>query len=175
MRNQRWRAIDLMGAKPAKTKPGDASVVTPVPINAVITALGPGKGTTLSPAACAACTTRPPGSLTAGEPASDTNATRCPACKRSTIAAAALASLWRCTAMSGVLIPQASSRMRLARVSSAAITSARSNACHPRKVRSPRLPIGVATTYRAWVGHDCASTRCPTRCQASGKSSGKTF
>lgn len=110
---------------------------------------------------------RAPGSLTAGAPASDTSATRWPWANRSQIAWAALASLWRCAAISGVLTPQASSSVRLARVSSAAITSARTSACHARRPRSPRLPMGVAITYKVAAGQCCAATRSATRLQAS--------
>jgi len=175
VRSQRWRATALGGGKPAKAKPGFSSVVTPLPISAAMTALGPGTGTTPKPAARTARTMRAPGSLTAGAPASDTRATRWPCAKRSQMAWAAAASLWRWAAMSGVLTPQASSNARLARVSSAAITSARCKACQARSPRSPRLPIGVATTYSVEAGQCCPATRSATRDQASPAGGGETF
>ena len=95
VRSQRWRAAALDGAKPANAYAGFSSVVTPLPIKAAITALGPGTGTTAKPASRTARTTRAPGSLTAGAPASDTSATRWPWARRSQMACAAAASLCR--------------------------------------------------------------------------------
>ena len=44
VRSQRWRAAAAQ--KPAKAKAGFSSDVTPLPIRAAMTALGPGTGTT---------------------------------------------------------------------------------------------------------------------------------
>ena len=77
--SHRLRAADFEGGKPANTKDGFSSEVTPLAINAVMTALAPGMGITPRPASRTARTMRAPGSLTAGAPASETSATRSPA------------------------------------------------------------------------------------------------
>ena len=60
------------------------------------------------------------------------------------------------------------------RVSSAAITSARCRACQARRPRSPRLPMGVATTYSVAAGQCWPATLSATRLQAS-PAAGETF
>ena len=75
----RWQACSAMparapllaGGNPAKTKP---SPPNPDPEMTARAALGPGTGSTRSPASCAAAISRAPGSETTGVPASDTTA-----------------------------------------------------------------------------------------------------
>ena len=66
----RSRSAALDGRKPANTKP--PSCVMPAALSSVVMLLAPGSGTTGRPAARTAATSRAPGSLTAGVPASDT-------------------------------------------------------------------------------------------------------
>ena len=75
---------------------------------------------------------------------------RCPSCTASTTQAALSCSLCSCTARSrpAAGTPACVRRARVRRVSSAAITSASRSVSTARGERSPRFPIGVATSTR---------------------------
>ena len=83
-----------------------------------------------------------------GIPASVTYATRWPSRTASTIQPAPSRSLcaWTARSRPAAAIPSWVSRARVRRVSSAAITSAVRKVSTARADRSPRLPIGVATS-----------------------------
>ena len=74
----------------------NSSVGSPLAVSAATSALGPGTDSTRKPAAIAALTTRSPGSLMPGLPASVTSATFSPRRSRSMISSLRLASLnWK--------------------------------------------------------------------------------
>ena len=144
------RSPALLGKKPANTKPESPDM--PAALSAVVTLLAPGSGITPKPALRTAATSRAPGSLTAGVPASLTYATRSPRCKRSTTPTAASSSLCSCTASKVLSIPNWRNRPWVWRVSSQPIASASCNKCSALRLMSARLPIGVATTYSVPCG-----------------------
>jgi hypothetical protein len=74
--NRFWRSPSLRGGNPSKQ---NRSVGSPETASAVVTADGPGTAVTRTPAATAAATTRKPGSLMPGMPASVTTRTFLPA------------------------------------------------------------------------------------------------
>ena len=119
----------------------------PAADNAHTTALAPGTGTTRTPAACAAATNNVPGSLIAGVPASVISATRLPASMSSIKRGVACCSLCSCSATNLAEMPSRANNCPLCRVSSAATKSTDFNTAKARNVISPKLPIGVATTY----------------------------
>jgi hypothetical protein len=79
-------------------------------------------------------------------PASDTSASDSPASSRATNGPAASPSLCSCKATSGLSTPKCASNWRVWRVSSAQIAATVFSVSSARGLRSPRLPIGVATT-----------------------------
>ena len=95
-----------------------------------------------------AATSSSPGSLTTGVPASVTSARSAPARRCSSSAAArGPARSGRGSWSSASSISWRSSSRRVSRVSSAAISGTARSTSSARSVMSPRLPIGVATTY----------------------------
>ena len=82
--------LDRAGKKPAKK---NSSVGNPAAISAEIKALGPGTGTTATSLSIAARTSRKPGSLIDGVPASDTTAMSLPCLSRSMSSAVRCCSL----------------------------------------------------------------------------------
>jgi hypothetical protein len=94
----------------------------------------------------AARTSRYPGSDTSGVPASLTSTTRAPCRNLATRSSRLEPSLCSCSEISGRCTPSCFNRPAVWRVSSAAITSAAASASRARGERSPRLPMGVATT-----------------------------
>ena len=127
-----------MNRNPSPSRPAADSRAT--------TALAPGIGTTGNPASCAAATIRLPGSLIAGVPASVTNATLIPCCRRPSTCCAACTSLCAWAGKMSGRIPRWASKVRLTRVSSAATLATVRSTWAARVERSSRLPIGVATT-----------------------------
>ena len=113
----------------------------------MVSALAPGIGNTRWPAARTAATSSAPGSLTAGVPASETNATDLPCAIQSTTLRAPPCSLWAWSATSFAPMPKCVSSPRVTRVSSAATMSTERKVSNARCVTSPRFPMGVATTY----------------------------
>ncbi len=73
--HHRSRSFALTGGNPRNVNPSPS---TPEAESAAITALAPGTGSTLIPAAAAAATSLAPGSEIAGVPASETRATDSP-------------------------------------------------------------------------------------------------
>ena len=99
--------------------------------------------------ATAAATSSAPGSLSSGVPASVTSATSSPRSSRATICRRPLAFVvfvQRLERAAARAMPQASSSVRVCRVSSASSRSASRRHAVARGLRSCRLPIGVATT-----------------------------
>ena len=96
------RAAGFGGRKPSNTK---RSLGRPATDSAAIAAQAPGTGMQRMPAARAARTSRKPGSLISGVPASEISATASPACSRRTMASSASRSLCSCSAISGVSMP----------------------------------------------------------------------
>src|SRR5690606_3475634 len=139
------RADARAGRKPSNAK---RSLGRPATDNAAIAAHGPGTGDTAKPASLAARTMRKPGSLTSGVPASEISATALPAPSHSSTRATCSASLCSCSATTRASLPACASNGALWRVSSAATTSTSRSTCSARGEKSPRLPIGVATTHR---------------------------
>src|SRR5581483_7898418 len=135
----------LRGRNPSNT---NRSAPRPDTTSAASTALGPGTVDTSRSASTHARTRAWPGSETPGVPASVTYATTSPAAMRSTTRASACRSLWAWSATSRPRAgtPACVSSARVRRVSSAAIRSASRSVSTARGDRSPRLPIGVATT-----------------------------
>ncbi|MNT65072.1 hypothetical protein D3C72_2030230 [compost metagenome] len=85
-------------------------------------------------------------------PASLTTASDSPASRRETTRWAMASSLWSCSATSGLLMPKCDNNWPVWRVSSAQISATdRSTSC-ARGLRSARLPMGVATTYKVAAG-----------------------
>jgi hypothetical protein len=77
---RRFRSPGRLGGNPSKQ---NLSVGSPETASAVVTADGPGRAVTLMPAAAAAATSRYPGSLMPGVPASVTSRTSLPALRSS--------------------------------------------------------------------------------------------
>ena len=132
--------------EPVNSKPPPPA--SPETASAEVTALGPGTTVTAIPASMAARTSRAPGSLTRGMPASLTRATVPPARIRATSSAARAASLCACSATIGVVAPAWRISTAVRRVSSHATTSASRRHAAARGARSSRFPIGVPTTTR---------------------------
>jgi len=141
--NHILRSFDRVGGNPRNE---NESVGIPEAARAARTALGPGTGSTRTPASMAARISNPPGSETVGVPASDTSAMLSPRCRRSTSAFAFPASLCSCRLVVGVEIAWRASRCAVRRVSSAAMTATSRRTRSARTVMSSRFPIGVATT-----------------------------
>ena len=116
-----------------------------------MTALTPGIGTTLMPASRTILTTTAPGSLMPGVPASVTRAIFSPPINSANNFSADWRSLCSCTAINFLTMPKCDSKPAVWRVSSAAITFTFLSVSSARKVISPKLPIGVATTYNVPV------------------------
>ena len=138
------RAFAFDGRKPQKRKsPSDK----PLPTSAEIGAAAPGMGTTTTPAATAAATSRDPGSDTSGVPASDTRR-HCAALRRSGAAGPArdCRHCVRCRRLCSVRCRSATAARRWCGCPRTAITSTPASTSSARRVISPRLPIGVATT-----------------------------
>ena len=144
---RRRRSDPLRGRKPSTTK---RSVGRPLTVSAATTDEGPGTVVTTSPCAARRAATSAPGSEIPGVPASLTTATRAPAATAAAIRSAPAASLWRCndTSRSPAPMPRAESRARVRRVSSQKMSVASARTWRARGARSPRLPIGVATSTR---------------------------
>ena len=133
----------FLGKKPSKKK---CSLASPLATRAHVTAEGPGTTSTLSPASSAASTSFWPGSLTPGMPASETNATRSPASRRSSTAGTRDAITFSSQRSSRLRSPKADSSLPVTRVSSHSTTSARPSTSITRGDASCRLPMGVPTT-----------------------------
>src|SRR5690606_5193022 len=118
-----------------------------------VTALGPGMGTTGTPASWAAATSSPPGSLTPGAPASVIRTRSRPPCTMASSWAIRPGSecAWYDTSSSGWASIALRSR-RECRVSSAATTGAPRSTSKARAERSLRFPSGVARTKRVPTG-----------------------
>jgi len=142
-RSRMSRAASFGGRNPPNEK---ASAENPDSDSAATTALGPGTTRTGRPASATRRTMRAPGSLMPGLPASTISAPIEPACNRATRSSARPRSLWAWAEISGTSIAKRVSRPPLCRVSSAAIQSTARSTASARGDRSPRLPIGVATT-----------------------------
>ena len=107
-------------------------------------------GTTVAPAAQAASTSRWPGSEMAGVPASVQSASSSPAARRSRMGPSrASSSKAGSERKGGAGWPRWAKSCRVRRVSSATTADARRSTSAARGERSPRLPIGVATTFRS--------------------------
>src|SRR6266852_1421522 len=140
------RDFALRGRNPAKWKRGCAN---PLTLTAEIAALGPGTGTTGTPCSTARRTSSAPGSLTPGVPASVTSASEAPCASRCRMGSARRASSYAGSAWNGFFsMPRCFSSWPVWRVSSATTPSQAASTSRARAVRSCRLPIGVATTYR---------------------------
>ena len=139
------RSLPLRGRKPSNAK---RSIGNPDSTSAARAALGPGTTRTSSPASATTRTRRAPGSETPGVPASVTYATCAPRWMSPTRSAARWRSLCSCSATSRrrPVTPACVSSARVRRVSSAQITSASRSASTARGERSPRFPMGVATS-----------------------------
>ena len=137
------RSRPLRGRKPSKDQRG---AEMPLATSAASTADGPGMGTTVPPSATQRATRSSPGSLTSGVPASVTSATSSPAARRASSSRVRAESLWAWKLTSGVSMPWRAHNRRVRRVSSAATTLTARSTSRARKVTSPRLPMGVATT-----------------------------
>ena len=142
------RSRPLRGGKPTKV---NRSVACPDTTSAERAAVGPGMIETARPARCAASTNRLPGSAIPGMPASLTKATRFPEATRVRTASICVCSLWSCTAhkrRGEVSAPIADRRARVRRVSSQQMTAASLKMAFARSERSPKFPIGVATSTK---------------------------
>ena len=139
------RSRPRRGRNPSKLQRGPA---IPAATSAARTADAPGIGTTVPPSAAHAATSAAPGSETSGVPASVTRARSRPdrRCPRSVGRVAALFRAWCGTRW--VVMPWRAKSRRVIRVSSAATSGTARSVSIARSVTSPRLPIGVATTYR---------------------------
>ena len=108
---------------------------------------------TFNPAAITAWTSRCPGSETVGNPASETSAITSPCRMRSNSSGMRLPSLCSFRLRSGKCRPWCCSSRTECRVSSQATAAAVLRLSTPRREKSPRFPMGVATSRSApWVG-----------------------
>ncbi len=142
------RPEPLRGRKPSTT---NRPVGSPLPTRALIAADGPGTTSTRWPAAAAAATRSSPGSEMPGMPASVTITTRSPDARRRSTSATAHLPVWSlATMMSGAL----TAMYRRGRAACRSDGCPRRRWCRPQRRaastargdRSPRLPIGVATS-----------------------------
>ena len=113
-----------------------------------MTALGPGTTRTSMPSAAAARTSRKPGSETPGMPPSVTRATSSPSRSRFTICGTRWRSFPSKKESIGTRTSMPASRRPERRVSSAATSDTCARVSRARRLRSPRLPMGVPTTNR---------------------------
>src|SRR5512139_287952 len=160
VRRRSRRAAGREGRNPSKQ---NRSTGNPLTARATSTAEGPGTACTAMPASMAARTRRYPGSDTSGVPASLTSTTRAPCRSLATSSSRRAASLCSCSEISGRCTPSCFSRPAVCRVSSAAIKSAAASASRARGDRSPRLPMGVATTSIRPGGITIIPGRYPAR------------
>ena len=120
----------------------------PLPTSAVVTALGPGRTVYSTFSLIHSLTRRNPGSLTEGVPASVTRQSFSPLARRDINSGSRLSSLCSWKLMRGLRISRWARSWAVRRVSSAMTPSQQRNASIALNVRSPRLPIGVATSVR---------------------------
>src|SRR6202012_2152045 len=141
----RHRQTRLPRPPPSKQNFPDDS---PDPASAVVTADGPGRQDTGRPASTHAATSRWPGSLISGMPASLTTNTVAPALIASTSSGTRDASTWskKLTMLPPIRTSSALANVRTRRVSSAATTSAAASAAISRGDASDGCPNGVAAS-----------------------------
>ena len=137
------RSPPLRGRKPSNT---NREVDKPLITSAMVSADGPGIDDTVMPASTAAFTSRSPGSLMPGVPASLTSATSIPPSSLPTTSSQASNSV--CSLITMYFLPEmprCCNSIPVRRVSSQHTTSAACNASTARGEMSLKLPIGVAT------------------------------
>ena len=163
------RALPLRGRKPSMHQ---RAVGRPLAATAATGADGPGTTSIRWPASTTRRTTLSPGSEIPGMPASETRATVPPSSRRRITSVAALSSV--CSSRrsrSAPTTPAWASRRPVLRVSSQATRSAAASVSTARGERSPRLPMGVATSTK-WAGPAAAvlTPAPPARRRRSGPS-----
>ena len=143
---RRERSLPLRGKKPSKT---NRAVGKPLITSAIVRAEGPGIAETVMPAFSAALTSRSPGSLMPGVPASLTNATSTSSSNSATTCSHASCSV--CSLMTMYFLPEwprCCNNKPVRRVSSQQTTDTEPSVSIARCDMSLRLPIGVATRVR---------------------------
>ncbi len=146
---RRRRSGPLRGRNPSTQK---RSAGRPLTTSAPTTEEGPGTVLTVSPAAASWAASQAPGSEMPGVPASLTTATVAPPATAPATRSRRAASLCPCSDRRRsplgplAVMPLAESRARVRRVSSQQIRSAVASTSRARGERSPRFPIGVATS-----------------------------
>ena len=140
----RLRSLPLRGKKPSKT---NRAVGKPLITSAIVRADGPGIAETVMPAFSAALTSRSPGSLIPGVPASLTSATSVLSSNSATTRSHASCSV--CSLMTMYFLPdrpRCCNNKPVRRVSSQQTTVTEPSVSMARCDMSLRLPIGVATS-----------------------------